>query len=84
MYKIYNGDCLEVMDKLIEEGIKVDCILTDPPYGMEFKSNHRKIKYDKFNKIPYFKTDSYFSGSGFLSKKLKRISTTNTVIIGCL
>ena len=30
MYKLYNGDCLEVMDKLIEEGIKVDCILTDP------------------------------------------------------
>ena len=33
MYKLYNGDCLEVMDKLIEEGVVVDCILTDPPYG---------------------------------------------------
>lgn len=33
MYKLYNGDCLEVMDKLIEEGVKVDCILCDPPYG---------------------------------------------------
>lgn len=33
MYKLYNGDCLEIMDRLIEEGIKVDCILTDPPYG---------------------------------------------------
>ena len=33
MYKLYNGDCLEVMDRLIEEGIKVDCILTDIPYG---------------------------------------------------
>ena len=32
-YEIYNGDCLEVMDRLIEEGIKVDCIITDPPYG---------------------------------------------------
>ena len=32
-YKIYRGDCLEVMDKLIEQGIKVDMILTDPPYG---------------------------------------------------
>ena len=32
-YSIYQGDCLEVMDKLIEEGIKVDMILTDPPYG---------------------------------------------------
>lgn len=32
-YKLFNGDCLEVMDYLIEQGIKVDCILTDPPYG---------------------------------------------------
>ena len=32
-YKLYNGDCLEIMDKLIEEGVKVDCVLTDPPYG---------------------------------------------------
>ena len=34
MYKLYNGDCLEVMDKLIEEGVRVDCILTDMPYGI--------------------------------------------------
>jgi len=33
MIELYNGDCLEVMDKLIEEGIKVDAIITDPPYG---------------------------------------------------
>ena len=31
--QLYNGDCLEVMDKLIEKGVKVDAIITDPPYG---------------------------------------------------
>ena len=46
MYKLYNGDCLEVMDRLISERIKVDCIITDPPYGMNFKSNYRKEKYN--------------------------------------
>ena len=46
-YNLYHGDCLEVMDKLIEEGVKVDAIITDPPYGIEFKSNHRKEKYNK-------------------------------------
>ncbi len=30
--ELYNGDCLEVMDKLIEQGIKVDAIITDPPF----------------------------------------------------
>jgi len=27
------GDCLEEMDKLIEQGVKVDAIITDEPYG---------------------------------------------------
>lgn len=30
---LYNGDCLEVMDYLISQNIKVDAIITDPPYG---------------------------------------------------
>ena len=30
---IHQGDCLEVMDRLIEQGVKVDAIITDPPYG---------------------------------------------------
>ena len=33
MNKLINGDCLEVMDELIAKGIKVDSIITDPPYG---------------------------------------------------
>ena len=32
-HTLYKGDCLEVMDKLIKDGVKVDLILTDPPYG---------------------------------------------------
>ena len=29
---LYNGNCLEVMDNLIEEGIRVDLTVTSPPY----------------------------------------------------
>lgn len=31
---IFQGDCLEIMDKLIENGVKVDCFVTDPPYKL--------------------------------------------------
>jgi len=31
--KLFQGDCLEVMQDLIDDGVKVDMILTDPPYG---------------------------------------------------
>lgn len=30
---IYNGDCLEVMEYLASIGVKVDAVITDPPYG---------------------------------------------------
>ena len=33
-YKLYQGVCMEIMDKLIDEGVKVDAIITDPPYGI--------------------------------------------------
>ena len=33
MIKLINDDCLIAMDKLIEEGITVDAIICDPPYG---------------------------------------------------
>ena len=32
MIRLFNEDCFEAMDKLIKEGVKVDMVLTDPPY----------------------------------------------------
>ena len=48
-YIIYQGDCLEIMDQLIKQNVKVDAIICDPPYGIDFKSNHRKEKYEKIS-----------------------------------
>ena len=31
--RLIQGDCLEEMQKLIDEDVKVDMVLTDPPYG---------------------------------------------------
>ena len=56
MYKLYNGDCLEVMDKLIEEGVKVDCVLTDIPYGEVNRSKEsglRKLGKGKADEITF-------------------------------
>lgn len=32
--KLYNGDCLKIMPELIKEGVKVDAILCDLPFGI--------------------------------------------------
>lgn len=50
MFKLINGDCLEVMRSLIDDGVKVDMILTDPPYLMNYKTGYRKDKSHDFCK----------------------------------
>jgi len=47
MIKLYQGDCLEVMDKLIKQNIKVDAIITDPPYGTTACKWDAIIPFDK-------------------------------------
>lgn len=37
--RLYNGDCLEVMDKMIENGVVVDAIICDPPYNIARDNN---------------------------------------------
>lgn len=41
---LYLGDCRDVFDEV--EG-SYDSIVSDPPYGMSFQSNHRSVKHKK-------------------------------------
>lgn len=43
---IYQGDCLELMKEIPDKSI--DLILTDPPYGINYYSRQKKIKWDRF------------------------------------
>ena len=40
---IYHGDCREVLPTL---GGGIDLVITDPPYGMDFRSNHRIVRHE--------------------------------------
>ncbi len=59
--KIYCMDCLEGLKKIPDNSI--DLIVTDPPYGMNFLSNHRKEKYDRIegdNEFPIWVFNELF------------------------
>lgn len=45
---IYNRDCIELMNEMKQEGAMVDCIITDPPYLISYKTGYRQDKSDKF------------------------------------
>ena len=37
--RLFNCDAMTLMDKMIEKGIKVDLIITDPPYKITSRGN---------------------------------------------
>lgn len=45
---LYCGDCIEIMSKMPYETI--DAIITDPPYLINYRTNHRKNKTHQFCK----------------------------------
>lgn len=73
--KLYNEDCLKVMENIKNETI--DLIVTDPPYLMNYQSNRRK-KEDRFKKIKNDK-DNYLLIQEYF-KECYRIMKNNTGI----
>ena len=47
MIELFNGDCLDVMDELIMNGVKVDAIITDPPFGVTKNKIDQVIPFDE-------------------------------------
>jgi DNA modification methylase len=39
-FDIYQGDCLDIIPQLIAEGVEVDAVITDPPYGINVDKNN--------------------------------------------
>ncbi|XZH34328.1 DNA-methyltransferase (plasmid) [Clostridium perfringens] len=83
-YELYKGDCLEVIDKLIERGVKVDTILIDPPYELDNhgkgKNGFKDRKLVKENHIDYLSKGFDYE---IVFSKLLEIQKTPNMIIFC-
>lgn len=71
--KLIHGDCLQVMDKLIQEGIKIDAIITDIPYGITQCKWDGVIPFeDMWNRLNKLRNDNtpivLFGSEPFTSK----------------
>tara|TARA_X000000950_G_scaffold98201_1_gene124174 strand:+ start:610 stop:1704 length:1095 start_codon:yes stop_codon:yes gene_type:complete len=65
---IINGDCIEEMQKLIDEGVQVDSVVTDPPYHLTSIVK----RFGKEDSAPaQFGTDGAFkrASTGFMGKE---------------
>jgi len=68
------GDCLEEMKKITNES--VDLVVTDPPYLINYKTNHRKNKNHRFCKT--IKNDDNFELISKYLQELNRIMKNDT------
>ena len=47
---IYKMDCLDGLREMLRGGVRADCVITDPPYLIEYKTRRRTDKDHKFCK----------------------------------
>ena len=47
LIELYNGDCIEIMQQLVVQNVKVDSIICDPPYDETRAKWDKKIPFDK-------------------------------------
>lgn len=81
LYSLFNGDCLEVMDSLISDGVKVDLVLTDPPYGVTKCKWDSVIPFDemwsRLNELGNLTTPFVLFGSEPFSSNLRMSNIKN-------
>ena len=83
---LFNSDCYNQIEKLIEQGIKVDCIITDPPYDISTTNGGGTInKVKKLNEslkeINLAKIDKGYDIEKFNSLFLKIMKNVNIYVM---
>ena len=78
---LLNGDCITEMQKLINKGVKVDLVLTDPPYGTTACKWDSIIPFDIMwnclNQLTYDDTPILLFGSEPFSTMLRHSNIKN-------
>jgi site-specific DNA-methyltransferase (adenine-specific)/modification methylase len=76
--KLYNGDSLIVMDDLIQQDIKFNAIITDPPYDISRNNNFHTMGRQG---IDFGKWDKGFDQFSWINKAYKLLHNGGTLFI---
>ena len=76
--KLFNCDAMELMDKMIEKKLKVDCIITDPPYSISKDNNFNTMGRAG---IDFGEWDKEFDLYSWIEKASKIVSKDGSMII---
>lgn len=79
--KLYNDDAYSIVDKFLEDDLKVDHIITDPPYNISKENNFSTMKNAERRGVDFGEWDKEFDLYNWISKYAKLIKPGGTFII---
>lgn len=81
-YKLYCGDSMNIVEDFIKKGIKVNHIITDPPYSISKKNNFGTLKHPRTG-INFGEWDKDFDLFSWIGKYSQILDKNGSMIVFC-
>ncbi|MCL2017437.1 MAG: site-specific DNA-methyltransferase [Alphaproteobacteria bacterium] len=79
--RLLHDDCIVAMNALIKDGVKVDAIITDPPYNISKENNFSTMKTAKRQGVDFGEWDKGFDLYSWLDVADKLLKDGGNIII---
>ncbi len=81
-YKLYLGNAYTIIDELIKNNVKVNHIITDPPYNISHENNFNTLKHPRRG-VDFGEWDKNFDLFSWIPKYEKILDKNGSMIIFC-
>ncbi|MUU60181.1 site-specific DNA-methyltransferase, partial [Helicobacter pylori] len=83
MIQIYHADAFEIIKDFYQQNLKVDAIITDPPYNISVKNNFSTLKSAKRQGIDFGEWDKNFKLLEWITCYAPLINPNGCMVIFC-
>ncbi len=83
MIQIYHADAFEIIKDFHQQNLKVDAIITDPPYNISVKNNFPTLKSAKRQGIDFGEWDKNFKLLEWITHYAPLINPNGCMVIFC-
>ncbi len=83
MIQIYHADAFEIIKDFYQQDLKVDAIITDPPYSISVKNNFSTLKSAKRQGIDFGEWDKNFKLLEWIKRYAPLVNPNGCMVIFC-
>ncbi|WQX21366.1 site-specific DNA-methyltransferase [Helicobacter pylori] len=83
MIQIHHADAFEIIKDFYQQNLKVDAIITDPPYNISVKNNFSTLKSAKRQGIDFGEWDKNFKLLEWIKRYAPLVNPNGCIIIFC-